>query len=100
VKMTDLLSRVIKTIRAHREDFEARFGVRLVGVVGSVARGEERANSDIDVVFDVAGSTTLFKLSHAQFELEDELGRTVDLVNREALRPKARAFIERDLVLA
>lgn len=100
MRMADLLSRVIETIRAHRDDFEARFGVRLVGVVGSVARGEERADSDVDVVFDVAGRPTLFDLSHAQLELENELGRAVDLVNREALRPKARAFIERDLVLA
>lgn len=98
--MADLLSRVIETIRAHREDFEARFGVRLVGVVGSVARGEERADSDVDVVFDVTGGTTLFKLADAQFELEDSLGRPVDLVDRQALRPERRAYMERDLVLA
>lgn len=98
--MSDLLSRALETIRKHRDDIEARYGVRLVGVVGSVARGDERPESDIDMVFDVAGRPTLFDLSRAQFELEDELGRAVDLVNREALRPKARSFIERDLVPA
>jgi hypothetical protein len=97
---TSLLDKTIETIRACRDDFERRFGVRLVGVVGSVARGEERPDSDIDLVFDIAGMPTLFDLSHAEFELEGALGRKIDLVNREALRPKARAYIERDLVLA
>lgn len=95
-----LLDMALDIIRAKRADFEARFGLRLVGVVGSVARGEEREDSDVDLIFDISGSTTLFKLSHAQSELEAALGRRVDLVDRKALRPNVRAFIERDLVPA
>jgi predicted nucleotidyltransferase len=98
--MKSLLSDVLDTIRARRDDIEARFGVRLIGVVGSVARGDERPESDIDVIFEVSGGTTLFKLANAQFALEDVLGRPVDLVDREGLRPAARTFIERDLVVA
>ncbi len=98
--MSKLLDAALETIRSRRADFEQRFGLRLIGVVGSVARGEERRDSDVDVVFDRAGNTTLFKLSRAEFELERALGRKVDLVNRAALRPNERAYIERDLVLA
>ena len=98
--MSALLDLALETIRTRRKEFEERFALRLIGVVGSVARGEERADSDIDVVFDVAGKPDLFDLFYAEQELGVALGRVIDLVNREAMRPKARAYIERDLVLA
>ncbi len=98
--MSALLDRTLETIREKREEFERRFGLRLVGVVGSVARGEERADSDIDIVYDIAGRPTLFDLSDAELELERALGHDVDLVDPKAMRPNARSYIERDLVLA
>lgn len=98
--MSALLDAALEAIRAKRGDFEARYGIRLVGVVGSVARGEEKPESDVDIVFDVAGRPTLFDLVNASHDLEARLGREIDLVNREALRPSARAYLERDLVTA
>lgn len=98
--MSTLLDQALAAIRAKRPDIEKRFGIRLVGVVGSVARGEEKPTSDIDIIFDQVGSTTLFKVIKAEHELEDYLGRKIDLVQRQALRPDQRAFIERDLVTA
>lgn len=98
--MTALLDRALEVIRARREEFERRFGLRLLGVVGSVARGEERADSDVDIVYDISGRPSLFDLSDAGYELELALGRAVDLVDPKAMRANARAFIERDLVRA
>lgn len=98
--MTSLLDTVLETIRARRDEIEARYGIRLLGVVGSVARGEEREDSDVDITYDVPRSTTLFRIAAALNALEDEIGREIDLVDTGAMRPRARAFIERDLVLA
>lgn len=98
--MTHLLDTVLETVRARRDEIEARYGIRLIGVVGSVARGEERPDSDVDLIVDVTGGPSLFKMSDAKWELETALGRKVDLVDRETMRPRARAFIERDLVMA
>ena len=98
--MAALLDRALAAIREKRADIESRFGIRLIGVVGSVARGEEKLESDVDIIFDVAGRPTLFDLADASFVLEEILGRGIDLVNREALRPNARAWLERDLVVA
>lgn len=97
--MNSLLETVLETIRARRDEIEARYGIRLLGVVGSVARGEERADSDVDIPFRATGPCTLFKLANAGFELEDALGRKVDLVDVDGMRPEARDFITRDLVL-
>lgn len=98
--MTRLLDTVLETIRARRDEIEARYGIRLLGVVGSVARGEEREDSDVDVFAEKAGRPTLFTLADAQFLLESEIGRPVDLVLREELRPAALTYMARNLVVA
>lgn len=98
--MQTLLESVLDTIRARRDEIEACYGIRLLGVVGSVARGEERPDSDVDITYEVPGSTTLFRIAAAMNELEDELGRAVDLVDTSAMRERARVYLERDLVRA
>lgn len=84
-----LLDTVLETIRTRRDDIEARYGIRLLGVVGSVARGEERPDSDVDVFADVTGTPSLLTVARAQNELEDLLGHPVDLVLKDELRPEA-----------
>lgn len=98
--MAMLLDTVLQTIRARRDEFETRYGIRLLGVVGSVARGEERPDSDVDITYEIVGRTDLFKLSDAEHDLAGIFGRDVELVDRDGMRPTARAYIERDLVRA
>ncbi|OQW58348.1 MAG: hypothetical protein A4S17_11865 [Proteobacteria bacterium HN_bin10] len=98
--MATLLEIALETIRNRRGEFEARYGIRLLGVVGSVARGEERADSDVDITYEIVDRTDLFKLSDAEHDLAAILDRAVDLVDRDGMRPAARAYIERDLVRA
>ena len=89
---------VLKVLRAYQP--QAReIGVELVGVVGSVARGEATAESDIDVVYDVVGRPTLFGLGRIMADLEDRLACRIDLVGRRAMKPERWAWMSRDLVL-
>ena len=69
-----------------------------VGIFGSFARGEEAPESDIDILIDF-GTTrlTLFDLVLIGNELEERLGRKVDLVTRRALHPFLKPYIEQDL---
>jgi predicted nucleotidyltransferase len=60
-------------------------GIRNVAVFGSVARGDERAGSDVDLLVDVAPGTTLFDLAQFQDDMEQLLGTTVDVVTRASL---------------
>jgi len=98
--MTVDRDKVLATLRAKREEIERRYGVRMIGIVGSVARGEARDDSDIDVVVDVTGRPTLFSLGHAESDLAEAVGAglPVELVLRESMRPSGRRLIERDLV--
>ena len=92
----------LETVLAVLRDYQPRareIGVELVGVVGSVARGDAGPDSDIDVVYDVIGRPTLFGLGEIAVSLEERLGRHVDLVGRRALKPERWAWMGRDLVV-
>jgi predicted nucleotidyltransferase len=91
---------VLAKLREQREHIERTYGLRMVGLVGSVARGEATEASDIDVMVVVTGRPTLFSLQDAEEELEKAVGvgLAVELVIGEGMRPSGRKLIERDLV--
>lgn len=68
-----------------------RYGVASLEVFGSVARGEERQDSDIDLLFTLKPGR---RLGFSLFDLEDELsavlGRPVDLVRRSSINTYIR----------
>lgn len=98
--MTIDRDKVLEALRSRRDDIEARYGVRMIGIVGSVARGEATDVSDVDVVVDVTGHPSLFSLSRAERDLEEAIGigLPVELVLREGMRRASREYMERDLV--
>ena len=69
-------------------------------VFGSVARGEERVDSDLDVLINLAPNhhLSLLRLVELEEELSGKIGRKVELVIGRNLKPSLRTNIERDLV--
>jgi hypothetical protein len=65
---------------------------------GSFARGEEKPWSDLDILvqYDRSQSIGLLKIAGMQLDLEDLLGREVDLVENGTLRPWAIESVNRD----
>jgi uncharacterized protein len=63
----------------------ARHGARNVRVFGSVARGEAGENSDIDLLIDLEQGRSLLDQAGLMVELEDLLGRKVDVVTEQGL---------------
>jgi predicted nucleotidyltransferase len=75
-------------------------GVRHVAVFGSVARGDEHAGSDVDLLIDAAPGTTLFDLAQFQTDIEQLLGTKVDVVTRASLDPERdRAILSQAVLL-
>ena len=92
-----LLDQVLAVLRDYQAAAHA-VGAEFVGVVGSVARGEATHESDVDVVFDVVGQLDYWRLGGLQQDLQDAVGRKVDLVDRAMMVPERWAWMSRDLV--
>jgi predicted nucleotidyltransferase/DNA-binding XRE family transcriptional regulator len=87
-----------KLLRNRRQvkDITARHGLSNVRVFGSVARGEDTAQSDVDLLVDVAPGIGLIGLARCERELEALLGVAVDLVPTEGLKPGLAASVLRE----
>ncbi len=75
-------------------------GITGLWVFGSVARGDARPGSDIDLFATLDTHVSLVGLASLRAELSDLLGTPADLVERDAMRPAVRAAAERDAVQA
>lgn len=68
----------------------AKHGVRRISVFGSLARGDAGEQSDVDFLIEVDGPTTPWFPGGLVAELEELLGRRVDVVEPDALREPLR----------
>lgn len=75
-------------------------GATSIRVFGSVARGEDSSDSDIDFLVRMRVGSTLFELLDMQRSLEDLLGRTVDLVSEGGLKARDQDILEQAVPLS
>jgi predicted nucleotidyltransferase len=100
-QLTRLSGPVGRLVRHKRRELvaaAAAHDVRNLRVFGSVARGEDRAGSDVDLLADLPPGMGLLGLGRVQAELEAILGSRVDLVPANDLKPAVRARVEPELV--
>jgi len=92
---------VVRTLREHKPVVRQKFGVKRIGIFGSFVRGEEREDSDLDVlvVFE-EGQKTFDNYMDLKFYLEDLFGREVDLVTEKALKRQLKDIIMKEVVYA
>jgi uncharacterized protein len=85
------MSQVRKMLHENRESIDALVrkhrGIS-VSVFGSVARGDETENSDIDFLVQFDLGSSLFDLLHLQEDLHELLGRKVDVVSVGGLKDR------------
>lgn len=96
--MCDERESILQALRDQRQQL-AEMGVRSLALFGSAARGELQPDSDIDLLADLAPPYTYDRYIRVKFFLEDLLGRPVDLVMPETLKPRARPQVERCFLL-
>ena len=76
-------------VRFRREilDMAARHGARNIRVFGSVARGDDRPDSDVDLLVAVEPGRTLLDVIALEQDLQELLGRRVDVLTEGGLSP-------------
>jgi uncharacterized protein len=75
-----------------------RYHVASLGLFGSYVRGDERSDSDLDVLVTFEIAPSLFGLIELENHLSDELGIKVDLVVRESLKPNIGKMVLQEVV--
>ena len=73
-------------------------GAHNVGVFGSIARGDQSPNSDVDFLVDFEPGRSLLDLTGLWLDLEVALGCPVDVVSSRGIRPRVAAEVMRDAI--
>ena len=88
---------VISAIRARTASLRA-LGAEGVFLFGSRARGDNRPDSDLDVLVEDSGALSLYRLVGIQHVLEDATGLPVHVATRDSFSPKQLITVERDAI--
>ena len=92
------LDEIREIIKGHREVLAQKYGVEVVGAFGSYVRGEERADSDLDLLAEYLRPISLLEVVGAEIYLTEVLGIKVDLVPKRSLRVELRESILKQAV--
>ena len=92
---------ILSTLRTHEPALRRR-GVLHAALFGSLARGEARPDSDIDILIEIAPDAPidLFEYVGITHYLSDLFPDRVDVANRSKLKPHVRPSAEREAVFA
>ncbi len=91
---------VLKKLDANISEIRERFGIETIGIFGSVARGEDSVDSDVDVMISFmplqAGYRNLLGLNHY---LTGLFNRRIDLVTVNGMSPYIMPYVASDIIL-
>jgi len=92
---------VLALLREHEPVLKQRFGVAKIGIFGSFVRGEERPESDVDVLVTFRDDEETFdNYMDCKFYLENLFGRNVDLLMDGAIKKRLKPYILGEVVYA
>ncbi len=92
------LENLKKTLQAHKEELNQKYGVSEIGVFGSFVKNEQNNTSDVDVLIEFDKAVDLLTFVNLKNYLSDLLNVNVDLVMKKALKPKIGQRILQEVV--
>lgn len=79
IEITSLAKKIMPILKKH--------GVVKAGIFGSVARGEAKKRSDVDILIKFIGKKSLLDLVGVEIELKERLKRRVDVLTYDSIHP-------------
>jgi len=92
------LKQLIEEKRDDIVNIAAKHGARNVRLFGSVARGDDRPDSDVDILVDAGLTTSSWFPAGLILDLEQVLGRPVEVVTEKGLNPLIREHVLQEAV--
>jgi predicted nucleotidyltransferase len=95
------LEQALQTLRKAEAELRAK-GIVHAGIFGSTARGEQRAESDIDIIvdFDPSARITVYDYVGIKDDIAELFEQPVDVIDRRGLKPHLRQPVTRDVIYA
>jgi len=93
------LEEIKRRINGQKSFLKENFKVKSISVFGSYLRGEQNEESDIDILVEFYQTIDLFKFVELEYFLSDILGRKVDLVMKDTLKPRIKDRILEEAVV-
>lgn len=94
----DEREQLVGQLRQLKPALAQRYKVRGLALFGSLARGAQSADSDVDLLVDFEDDADLLDMMGLANDLEEALARKVDVVPRRALRPEIRDQVLGEMV--
>lgn len=90
---------VLDYLKRHKDFFKKEYGIKKLGIFGSVASGEHTLESDLDIIIEMEkNKKNIHNFFRFRRFLESELGRNVDLGFENALRPFLKEQIKKNII--
>ncbi|MCD6219961.1 nucleotidyltransferase family protein [Candidatus Calescamantes bacterium] len=98
--MKKSLDEIKSILKKHEKKLKEEYGIKEIGIFGSFVRGEEREDSDIDILVEFYPEASISLLDFVEIEhyLTDLLGVKVDLVEKSALKPRIGKRILQEVI--
>lgn len=95
------LETITRILKEHKEELKDKYGVTEMGVFGSYVRGEQKEESDLDILVEFKPDSEIGLLDFVGLEndLSNILGVKVDLVEKSVLKPRIGRHILGEVVL-
>ena len=94
--VSNAIDKELERLREKIAPILRRLGVRRASVFGSLARGEGNEESDVDLLVELEPGRSLLDLAELKVELEEVLGRRVDVITYDSLHPLLRERVLRE----
>ncbi len=91
-------SDLAELLHQHLPELQKRFGVKSMGIFGSYVRGEQRTDSDLDILVDYNKLPSLFEFIRLEDYLSQLAGVEVDLVMEDGLKPRIGERILQEVI--
>ena len=87
------LNSIKKIIKEHKAEIQEKYFVEKIGVFGSYVKGEQKPESDIDILVEFYKPVDFFEYLELEELLCNALGNRIDLVSIKALKPRIGKYI-------
>jgi len=87
-----------RILRQHLPEISKKYNISYLGIFGSHVRGEQKEDSDLDILVEFSKAPDLFEFIGLKQDLSDILEVNVDLVMKRALKPRIGKRIPEEVV--